>query len=145
MEAVRRFAVMANRPALLAIVDPPDEQEALGLLTLGINAILSRSSLTPRRLIIAVQATLEGHCTLPSHLLERAVRGRGEPLVRDPLSAREKAVLVRLAAGGTTREIASELSYCERTVKNVIHDILVRTNSRTRAQAVAQALRAGII
>jgi DNA-binding NarL/FixJ family response regulator len=61
------------------------------------------------------------------------------------LTARELAVLQMLADGMATREIAEELSYSERTVKNVVHDLLEKLNCRTRAHAVALAIRHGVI
>ena len=50
-----------------------------------------------------------------------------------------------LADGEDTRGIAQGLCYSERTVKNVVHDVLTKLSCRTRAQAVATATRAGII
>jgi DNA-binding CsgD family transcriptional regulator len=37
------------------------------------------------------------------------------------------------------------LSYSERTIKNVIHDVVTKLNARTRSHAVAEAVRAGLI
>jgi DNA-binding NarL/FixJ family response regulator len=61
------------------------------------------------------------------------------------LASRELDVLRLLADGGDTKEIATELAYSERTVKNIVHDVLVKTNCKTRAQAVAVATRQGFI
>ena len=44
-----------------------------------------------------------------------------------------------------TSDIAVQLCYSERTVKNVVHDILMKLNCRTRAHAVALATRSGVI
>jgi DNA-binding NarL/FixJ family response regulator len=41
--------------------------------------------------------------------------------------------------------VAERLSYSERTIKNVVHDILTKLNARGRSQAVAQAMRDGLI
>ena len=53
------------------------------------------------------------------------------------LNDRERSVLRLLAEGSDTRGIASGLCFSERTVKNVVHDVLTKLNCRTRAQAVA--------
>ena len=58
---------------------------------------------------------------------------------------RERDVLRLLADGHDTREIATDLCYSERTVKNVVHDVLMKLNCRTRAHAVALATREGVI
>jgi DNA-binding NarL/FixJ family response regulator len=61
------------------------------------------------------------------------------------LSAREATVLGLVADGLDTREIATKLSYSERTVKNVLHDVTNRFQLRNRVHAVAYALREGLL
>jgi DNA-binding NarL/FixJ family response regulator len=61
------------------------------------------------------------------------------------LSDREVEVLRLVADGRDTREIATELCYSERTIKNVIQDIVRRFGLRNRSHAVAFALRQGFI
>jgi DNA-binding NarL/FixJ family response regulator len=41
--------------------------------------------------------------------------------------------------------VARRLCYSERTIKNVIHDVVRKLNARTRSQAVAEAVREGLI
>ena len=50
-----------------------------------------------------------------------------------------------LADGESTRGIAQRLNYSERTVKNIVHDLLAKMGCRTRAHAVALAARQGVI
>ena len=54
-------------------------------------------------------------------------------------------MLSLIAAGHPTREVAQALSYSERTVKNVLHDVVTKLNARSRSQAVAFAVREGLI
>ncbi|PZS33496.1 MAG: helix-turn-helix transcriptional regulator, partial [Pseudonocardiales bacterium] len=61
------------------------------------------------------------------------------------VSDREAQVLRLVADGFDTAHIARQLSYSERTVKNVLHDVTARLQLRNRSHAVAYALRAGII
>ena len=58
---------------------------------------------------------------------------------------RERAVLRLLAEGSDTLEMAHALCFSERTVKNIVHDVLMKLNCRTRAHAVALATRSGAI
>ena len=67
------------------------------------------------------------------------MRGAGD------LTDRELGVLRLLSKGETTNQIAADLCYSEKTVKNIVHDVLVRMNCRNRAQAVALATRRGLI
>ena len=54
--------------------------------------------------------------------------------------------VLRLVADGLdTGEIAQRLSYSERTIKNVIHDVTSRLHLRNRSHAVAFAMRTGVI
>ena len=50
-----------------------------------------------------------------------------------------------LSRGESTREIAAGLSYSEKTVKNIVHDVTSRLDLRNRTHAVAYALRQGLI
>ena len=61
------------------------------------------------------------------------------------LSSRERTVLSLLAEGCSTREIAGQLCYSERTIKNVMQEITSRLQLRNRTQAVAYAVRRGWI
>ncbi|MGH2720451.1 MAG: LuxR C-terminal-related transcriptional regulator, partial [Actinomycetota bacterium] len=70
-----------------------------------------------------------------------AERGGGP----DRLELRELEVLRMLAAGAGTREIAEALCYSERTVKTLIQEVERELGARSRAQAVAEGIRLGII
>jgi DNA-binding NarL/FixJ family response regulator len=107
----------------------------------GLSAVLGATELTPARLVACMQAVQEPR---------RGCEGRrmlvgGLPHDEHRLTAREIDVLRLLASGATTRDIAEGMSYSERTVKNIVHDILVKLRGRTRAQAVAVAARLGVI
>lgn len=54
-------------------------------------------------------------------------------------------MLALLADGSDTKGIAEDLCYSERTIKNIVHDLLTKMNCRNRAHAVAQAARQGVI
>ena len=79
-------------------------------------------------------------------LARRLARGaRARPARAAQLTDREQQVLSLIAAGHPTREVAQELCYSERTVKNVLHDVVTKLNARSRSQAVAFAVREGLI
>ena len=54
-------------------------------------------------------------------------------------------MLALMADGHSNAAIARALSCSEHTVKNVIYDLTARLQVRNRSQAVAFAIRAGII
>ncbi|MGX9883196.1 response regulator transcription factor [Streptomyces sp. NPDC002276] len=73
---------------------------------------------------------------------EQAVAVAGD---RAALSPREVAVLRLIAEGRQCDEIATELSYSERTVRYILYGAMKRLRTRTRAHAVSYAIRAGLI
>ncbi|MGH9118641.1 MAG: LuxR C-terminal-related transcriptional regulator [Acidimicrobiales bacterium] len=61
------------------------------------------------------------------------------------LTEREIEVLRLVAEGCDTAEIAGRPAYSERTIKNIVHDVIVRLALRNRTHAVAYAVREGLI
>jgi DNA-binding NarL/FixJ family response regulator len=61
------------------------------------------------------------------------------------LSHREIEVLQSVAAGETNAEIADRLFLSEETIKSHLRRILQKLNARSRAQAVAEAFRQGVL
>lgn len=132
---------------LVALVTDPGEERLMELVVAGVHGVLDRRDLTPERFRSCLVAVAAGQDAMPSGFLAslaaRCVAG-GRPS-SDRLAPRELDVLRILAAGGDTREVASELAYSERTVKNIVHEALVKLDCRTRAHAVALATRRGLI
>lgn len=110
----------------------------------GVSAVLVLRSLSPARLLSFVGSVSKDDGELSSGLFEQ-LQPCGSEVPTEPLTSRELAVLRMLAEGETTRGIAEQLNYCERTVKNIVRGLLEKLNCRTRAQAVAMATRCGVI
>lgn len=102
----------------------------------NVAAVLPGSTLTGARLRATVHAAAAGLLVVAG--------GDGDDW-DPPLEPRSKLVLEMLAGGYGTREIALRMSYSERTVKRLITGLHDRFRARTRAQVVAQAIRAGLI
>jgi DNA-binding NarL/FixJ family response regulator len=123
----------------------------LAVVEAGAVGVLSKESLTPQVLDANVRAALHGAAVLPSELMARLLgpleegTGQSPELHAGQLNAREQEVLRLIAEGHGTREVALELSYSERTIKNVLHDVATKLGARSRSHAVAHAVRAGII
>jgi DNA-binding NarL/FixJ family response regulator len=122
------------------------QKDILATMEAGAVSVLRKDTLTPESLESNVRATLQGAGVLPSDLLSGllvAVRAGDGDTSR--LTNREEQVLRLIADGHATREVAAELCYSERTVKNVLHDVVTKLGARTRSHAVAHAVRAGLI
>jgi DNA-binding NarL/FixJ family response regulator len=141
-------AQLPHGPRLVATIGEADDERLERLARGGVSAILYRHELTPELLCSTIRAVLHGRTSLPTDMLPRLLSRalRTERIDRGTgLSERELAVLRMLAEGEDTRGIAIGLCYSERTVKNVVHDVLTKLGCRTRAQAVGTATREGII
>jgi DNA-binding NarL/FixJ family response regulator len=131
-----------------------DDGSLLAAVEAGVSGLVRRCDAVTDRLVTAIRAAAAGDGTLPPDLLGRLLDqvGRLQRQVLAPrglrvngLGERDVAVLRLVADGFDTRDIAVKLSYSERTVKNVIHDITNRLNLRNRSHAVAHAIRHGLI
>ena len=143
--AVRHVAGTDTK--LVGVMHVLAEQALYEAVDAGVAGILTRSEIEPHVLVSTLQTVQAGSATLPAEsvpkLLEQAANGA--PHRPRSLAPRELAVLELLAGGSDTRGIATELAYSERTVKNIVHDVLMKMNCRNRAHAVAVATRQGII
>jgi DNA-binding NarL/FixJ family response regulator len=126
-----------------------DDDALMTAVELGVSGVLRRTEATADRIVHLVQAAAAGDGSLPRALLDQLIGQVSlKPQVPTPrrrLSDRETQVLRLVADGKDTQEIARELSYSERTVKNVLHDVVTKLNARSRSQAVAFAVREGLI
>ena len=77
--------------------------------------------------------------------MRRISRGAEERNATESLTPRELEVLVLLAQGLQNKEIGSRLSIVERTVKFHVGSILGKLNAGNRTEAVADALKVGLI
>ena len=75
----------------------------------------------------------------------RSVRSPGTGPPPPGLSEREREVLQLVARGDTSRLIAEHLVISENTVNFHIRNILGKRHARTRSEAVARALRDGLV
>jgi DNA-binding NarL/FixJ family response regulator len=127
------------------------EASVLAAMQAGAIGILRKDTLTMEGLAAAVQAAASGAGVVTPELLGGLVRSAANGAnghVRAhtaTLTDREQQVLALIAAGHPTREVAQQLCYSERTVKNVLHDVVTKLNARSRSQAVAFAVREGLI
>jgi DNA-binding NarL/FixJ family response regulator len=116
----------------------------------GAVGYLRKETLTTDGLAAAVKAVANGTGVMTPELLGNLLRGlapdgsEARPAAAR-LTDREQQVLALIAAGHPTREVAQQLCYSERTVKNVLHDVVTKLNARSRSQAVAFAVREGLI
>jgi DNA-binding NarL/FixJ family response regulator len=141
-------AVREATGAAVIVCSPDTGQDSVvRALRAGALGYLRKDELTPNALGAAVRAAASGTGVLAGDLLGSLIpSAQGVPRpVAAALTDREQQVLSLIADGHPTREVALELCYSERTVKNVLHDVVTKLNARSRSQAVAFAVREGLI
>ncbi|MFF9688448.1 LuxR C-terminal-related transcriptional regulator [Streptomyces sp. NPDC014623] len=120
----------------------------------GVAAVLRRAEADQDQLLRLVLAIANGEGVLPGDLLAKLLSHVGslQRSALDPravslstLTSREAEMLRLVSDGLDTAEIARETSFSERTVKNVLHEVITRLQLRNRAHAVGYALRNGLI
>lgn len=121
-----------------------DELEALDMaLEAGASGYVLKSG-PPHEVVRAVRSVHEGHTyidpSLAGSLLERRVHQQGSVL-----SAREREVLQLLADGHTTEAAGRQLYLSPATVRSYAENAMHKLEARNRVQAVANALRLGLI
>lgn len=160
---------LAGMPATdVVVLLPRTDGDVVDAVQAGAAGLLDKETLTPEMLAGAVDAAANGTTVIVPALLAGLADRAGTPAAggdepgavngngsgngnghRRPttawLTAREQRVLRLVAEGHPTREVASRLSYSERTVKNVLHDVVTKLGARSRSHAVAHAVRDGLI
>ncbi|MGW0469793.1 response regulator transcription factor [Streptomyces coeruleorubidus] len=120
----------------------------------GVAAVLRRAEAGQDQLLHLVLAIANGEGVLPGDLLGKLLTHVGslQRSALDPrglslstLTTREADMLRMVSEGLDTAEIARKTAYSERTVKNVLHEVITRLQLRNRAHAVGYALRNGLI
>ena len=98
-------------------------------------------NMPPRDLADAIRAVHAGKKRIPEQVAAKLAEHLGE----EQLTAREIDVLRHVAGGSRNRDIARELFISEETVKVHVKHIMEKLGATDRTQAVAIALRRGII
>lgn len=156
-EVVLQAARAANRrddTRVVLVASHVDDATLPAVAEAGVCNVIRRCEVSPERLVGLVRSAAAGDGTLPPDLLGKLMRQLGH-LQRDRLaphglqfnraSQRELDVLRLIADGYSTAEIARQLCFAERTIKNVLQAVNGRWQVRNRTHAVAYALREGLI
>jgi DNA-binding NarL/FixJ family response regulator len=141
-------------PRLVLVATSVDDASVVTAAEAGVGGLLRRADASPEMLVRTITRVASGEGEIPPDLLGRLLEqvGRLQRQVLAPrgltfsgLTPRETAVLKMVADGHDTSDIAVQLCYSERTVKNVLHDVTTRLQLRNRSHAVAYAVREGLI
>jgi DNA-binding NarL/FixJ family response regulator len=135
-------AVLATEQPLVVLLKHPPAHLVEALARSGASVLPER--ITPAALSAALHCAAAGLVALaPAHI--GSMHPGGASLAFEPLTARECEVLSLLVEGLPNRGIGRALSISTHTAKYHVAQILAKLQAASRAQAVAIALREGIV
>ncbi|HEX6060702.1 MAG TPA: response regulator transcription factor [Candidatus Limnocylindria bacterium] len=135
--------ILAARPSARVVVltsDQDDERIIAAIRAGAISYLLKTAGV--EEVVGAVRAAAAGESRLAPSVAARLmneVRRDREPA--DPLSGRERQVLVLIARGRANKEIGLELGITEETVKTHVASVLAKLHLADRRQAAIYALQ----
>jgi len=141
---LRAISTGPRRPTTIALSDDPAGLWSPATRRLGLRAALPLRA-TPPEIASAVRAADAGLLVLHPDVLARSMAGDTVVAAGTPLTPREREILELMADGANNRVIASRLAISRHTVKFHVASILAKLGAGTRTEAVALALRGGLL
>lgn len=157
VEATRRL-VAASRsqpdggPKVLVLTTFDTDEDAFAALNAGASGFLLKN-VPPEEMLTAIRVVASGDSVVAPRVTRRLLdrfAGQLTPEsastgLLDPLTEREREVLLLVAQGLSNGEIAATLVVAEATVKTHVGRILTKLNLRDRVQAVVLAYETGLV
>jgi DNA-binding NarL/FixJ family response regulator len=146
LEATR--IILETRPDTKVILFTVDESRSsiAEAIQAGVSGYLLKD-VSAAELVNAARLALEGkaviHPSLTRSFIEEVQLADRRP--EAPLSKREAEILQKVAYGATTKEVAHDLGISPHTVKTHLERIFEKLGANDRAQAVAIAIRKGLV
>ncbi len=148
LKACRLIKKSSPETQVIMLTVHDDETHVLDAITAGASGYILKS-LSVNDLLKAIKLAAEGKAMLhPNATKQLMIEFRklaGSDGGGFSLSERELQVLQLLAYGHTNKEIASELTISQQTVKSHVIHIFQKLGACDRTEAVAIALRRGIV
>jgi DNA-binding NarL/FixJ family response regulator len=141
---LRDIAAWPRSPTLIALSDAPDKLWTSAFREVGLRAALPACS-TTEEIVAAVRALRAGLLVIHPKALVPSAAGAPTTASGAPLTAREREILEMMADGAHNRTIAARLGISRHTVKFHVASILAKLGAESRTEAVALALRGGLL
>jgi RNA polymerase sigma factor (sigma-70 family) len=150
IDVITRLRERSARTSVLILSMHDHPEYILGAVRAGADGYLLKSA-GPGEVRDAVRAVAEGRESFSTRVTQQLSSALRDEAARETsrdrleqLTPREKEVLVRVAAGRTSREIAEEFGISHRTVETHRESIMRKLRIRTVAGLTRFALEAGI-
>lgn len=149
IQATRQLLKTMPDVRVVILTTYDDDEHVFGALRAGAHAILLKNS-SYEQLVDTVRTVSDGHSYLAPELVDR-VRNQFAVLSKIAVRAElgitelELEIIGLMAEGASNREIAEALHWSESTVKRKIENVFSKLQVTNRIQAVAEAIRLGLI
>ncbi len=150
LEAARRIKEAMPSTRIIILTVSEEDQKLFDAIKAGAQGYLLKS-VEPQGLLHALRGVVRGEAfvtpSMAARILDEFTRQAREGKARASggLSPREREVLALLTRGAVNKEIAAALAISENTVKNHLKSIMEKLHVENRVQAVAYALREGLV
>jgi len=147
LEATKQILALKSGARVLILTMHANEEYATRLIQAGASGFVVKAASTDE-LITAIRKVARGGVYVSAAIMERMVSRMGQPAEQVPerlLSNREMQVLLRLARGSSTREVADFLNLSLSTVETYRSRILEKLNLRNNSDLTRFAIRRGLI
>jgi DNA-binding NarL/FixJ family response regulator len=140
IDVVRRLGEAAPDARAIVLTSYIDDDRLFPVLRAGAAGYLLKD-VQPQELVEAIRTVNDGGALLHPKVAARLL----QELATDPLTPREREVLVLIGRGMANKVIARELSLSEKTVKAHVSSILAKLGVADRTQAALYAVREGLV
>lgn len=153
LAATEELTSQGETPKVIILTTFDLDEYVLHAIKVGASGFLLKDA-PPEEMLQAIRTVHRGDAVIApsstkrllSHLSEMLPdKEKTPPAVLDALTAREREVLVLMAAGRSNQEIATELYVAEATVKTHVGRVLAKLGARDRVQAVVVAYETGLV
>lgn len=140
LEAARQILAEKDPPAILVLSTYEDAALVQSALDIGVSGYVPKTA-SFQEIAAAVRAAAAGSVVLHPPLVGKVARRSAS----GALSQEEIELLRLLAAGASYLEIGARVFMSERTVRRHMNVVFEKLGTATRAQAVAEAMRRGLL
>jgi Response regulator containing a CheY-like receiver domain and an HTH DNA-binding domain len=154
LAATAAIRARVDPPAVLVLTTFDSDDEVFRALQAGASGFLLKDT-PPTELIRAVRLAAAGDAMLSPRITRRVIarftaedrsqRRREAQQRLEPLTDRERQVLVEIGRGRSNAEIAARLHMSEATVKTHVTHLFEKLSATNRVQLAIAAFRAGLV
>ena len=137
LRAVRR---MNSPPRVIILTSFEKDEDIYRAIREGAHGYLVKDT-TESEMVAAISIVDAGKRYIPHHIAARLA----DRMTRSDLTSRELQILELVAQGATNKEIGRELNISDNTVRHHVNSIMEKLEVSDRTEAVAIAIRRGVL